>query len=159
MKYKWLFIILFASCRGNTNATMSSEELALVKDSVTAMIDHITDDLSTKGPVAWLDYFEDGPDFNMASDGALVFKNYQTASNFIRDTLVNMFARINLRWEHLRIDPLTNHLASIASDFHEDLIDSTGKSITTNGYITAIAEKTSCCWQLRNVHWSILKPQ
>jgi hypothetical protein len=157
MKYKYFAILIFISCRSN-NGALNSTDIELVKDSVKAMTEHISKDLAAKGPIVWLDYFEDGPDFYMASDGMLVFKDYQTASNFINDTLVKLFARINLRWDLLRIDPISNQLASVASGFHEDLLDSTGKSSTSNGYFSGIAEKTPHGWRLRNAHWSILKP-
>jgi hypothetical protein len=156
MKYRWLFIILFISCRIN-NAPLNASEMELVKDSVKAMTDHISKDLSVRGPVAWLDYFEDGPNFYMASDGLLVFRDYQSAGKFINDTLVKTFVLIILRWDQLRIDPLSINLASVSSGFHEELKDSAGKSIFTNGYFSAVAEKTSHGWQLRNTHWSILK--
>jgi hypothetical protein len=156
MNYRWLFVILFISCRTN-NAPLNASEIELVKDSVKAMTDHISKDLSVRGPVAWLDYFEDSPDFYMASDGVLVFKDYTSAGKFINDTLAKTFVRIILRWDQLRIDPLSINLASVSSGFQEELKNSAGKSIFTNGYFSAVAEKTSHSWQLRNAHWSILK--
>ncbi len=157
MRNKWIFVILFVSCRSNLNTKMSSAEVSRVKDSLTAMTDRISRDLSERGPVAWLNYFEESPNFYMASDGAIAFKDYQTARTFIRDTLVKTFKQILLHWDHMRIDPLTPDLASIGSDFHEELKDLSGKSAMSDGYFSAIAEKTAGGWQLRNAHLSISK--
>ena len=122
------------------------------------MTDNISRDLSVKGPVAWLNYFEDGPDFYMVSDEVLVFKDYQTARKFIVDTLTKTFAQIILRWDHLQVDSLTGSMATISSGFHEELKDSAGKSIFSSGYFNAVAEKTNHGWKLRNAYWTIRKP-
>jgi SnoaL-like domain len=150
------FLILFISCHSN-NSNLRADERSLVKDSISLMTVNITNDLSAHGPVAWLNYFEDVPDFFMAVDGEMAFMNYQSAKIFIQDTLVKTIRKINLQWSHLRIDPLTTQLASIGADFHEDLTDSTGKIIQGDGYITAIAVQTNEGWKLRNLHWSINK--
>ena len=122
------------------------------------MTEHIVSDLSVKGPIAWLDYFEDNPGFFMAVEGGLAFKDYQSANRYIRDTLVKTFRQISLQWDHLRIDPLTPNLASIGAGFHEEIIDSSGRKLSQGGYFSALAEKTFRGWQFRNVHWSMLKP-
>jgi hypothetical protein len=157
MKYIGLLFIFFISCHPG-NATLLPKDIELVNDSVRMMTDNISRDLSVRGPIAWLDYFEDSPDFFMVNDGVLVFKDYQTASKFITDTLVRTFAHIILKWDHLWIDPLTNQMATISSGFHEELRDSAGKSIFSSGYFNAVTEKTSRGWQLKNVYWSIRKP-
>jgi hypothetical protein len=158
MKYIWAIAILFLSCKTKTTS-LNSKEAESVKDSVLLMTARIAGDLSAKGPIAWLDYFEDSPDFFMAAEGSLTFKDYQTARIYIRDTLVNIFHQIILHWDHIRIDPLTSGLASIGAGFREELTDSAGKTISEAGYFSAIAEQTTQGWQLRNAHWSILKPQ
>ena len=156
MKYLLLSSILFVSCRAN-NTVLNTADIELIKDSARAMTDHLTRDLSDRGPIAWLDYFEDSPEFYMASEGSLTFENYQAAGKFINDTLVKKFVQITLHWDQLRIDPLSFNLASVASGFREELKDSSGKSIYANGYFSAVAEKSLNGWKLRNAHWSILK--
>lgn len=152
----WLSAFLVVSCQPD-HSTMNSAEIQMVKDSVTALTTNISKDLLAHGPEAWLNYFEDGPDFFMAADGVLAFKDYQAAKTFIEDTLVKSIRRIELHWSKLRIDPLTVRLASIGTDFHEDLTDSAGKTIVADGYFTAIAVQTTRGWQLQNLHWSIVK--
>jgi hypothetical protein len=157
MKYIGPLFIFFISCHpGKT--TLLPKEIELVKDSVRVMTDNISRDLSVRGPIVWLDYFEDSPDFFMVSDGVVVFKDFQTARKFITDTLVRTFTQIILRWDHPAIDPLTNQMATISSGFHEELKDSAGKSIFSSGYFSAVAEKTNRGWQLKNAYWSIRKP-
>jgi hypothetical protein len=108
-------------------------------------------------PAAWLNYFEESPDFFMVSDGQLAFKDYQSGKLFIENTLIKNILKINLQWNYLRIDPLTSELASMGGNFHEDLTDSSGKIIQSDGYLTAVAKLTNRGWKIRNLHWSMLK--
>ena len=130
--------------------------MADVKDSVQKMANSIAQSISQQGPVAWLQYFENAPDFFMASEGKLVFPNYDTAKNFITNTLVKLIRKIELRWGDVRINPLTNDLASMAATFHEDLTDAAGKTTPQDGYFTGLAHHTTHGWKLLNAHWSVI---
>jgi hypothetical protein len=112
-----------------------------------------------KGQVAWLRYFENTPEFFMASDGQLVFPNIDSATRFINNTLVKKINKIELHWSNIHIDPLSVMFAGMAASFHEDITDFTGKKISVDGYFTGIAQKTPHGWQLRNLHWSIIAPK
>jgi len=147
---------LVASCQPSAS-TLDSKESNLVMDSVHLMTANLINDLSSRGPVAWLNYFEESPDFFMVSDGQLAFKDYQSGKLFIENTLIKNILNINLQWNHLRIDPLTSELASMGGNFHEDLTDSSGKIIQSDGYLTAVAKLTNRGWKIRNLHWSMLK--
>ncbi len=154
----WLMIIsaiLILSCNPKEEK-LSIQKASLVKDSVVLLASRIEKDITANGPIAWLNYFEDVPGFFMASEGRLAFKDYQSAKTFIKDTLVTALPKIELRWSNLRVDPLTDHLASIGTDFHETITDASGKTILLDGYFTAVAEETKLGWKLRNVHWSVL---
>ncbi len=153
----FLATALLFSCR-RSHAKLSKEQSALVKDSVSRMAVNIAADISKNGPRAWLNYFEDTPDFFMANEGQLVFKDYQSAKIFILNTLVKNIPVIKLRWANIRIDPFTPRLASIGADFHEDQVTSTGKKLSYDGYFTGIAHYDGHRWKLRNTHWSIKAP-
>ena len=131
-------------------------QFAAIRDSVQIMTQSISKDISLEGPGAWLKYFENTADFFMASEGRLVFPNNDSAANFIKNTLVKTIRKIDLRWNNLRIDPLSSKLAGISADFHEDITDNTGKKIAEDGYFTGIAEQTPQGWKLRNAHWSVV---
>ena len=152
-----LTISMIFSCKRN-HAKLSKEQSALVKDSVSRMAANIAADISKNGPRAWLDYFEDNPDFFMANEGQLVFKDYPSAKAFILNTLVKNISGIKLYWDNIRIDPFTPRLASLAADFHEDQVMSGGKTLSYDGYFTGIAHYDGHRWKLRNVHWSIKAP-
>ncbi len=115
----------------------------------------IAKDVSDKGPLAWLQYFKDTSDFFMASGGHLVFANNDSAKNFINHVLVKSIREIKLHWSNVRVDPLTDQLASVGAAFHEDMMDSTGKELPIDGYFTGTAEQTSIGWKLLNAHWSM----
>jgi hypothetical protein len=160
-KYWCLLIFVIGvtiSCQNN-HPQLTTEQSKLVKDSVFKLTADIATNISTKGPAAWLNYFEDTPGFFMASDGQLAFTDYPSAKAFILNTLVKSIPHIKLRWENLRIDPLTSNLAAMGADFHEDITNAAGNSLPFDGYFTATAHFNGHSWKLRNLHWSIKKPQ
>ena len=148
-----LISFFISSCNNNTE-TFTSKERSLVQDSVQLMAESIAKDISREGPIIWLRYFENTPDFFMAADGQLVFPNIDTATSFVNNILIKIMPKIQLHWSNIRIDPLTNKLASISAIYHEDITDPTGKMTPHDGYFTGIAHQTSQGWKLRNAHWS-----
>jgi ketosteroid isomerase-like protein len=133
----------------------SSFNATAIRDSVSQMTANIARDISAKGPAAWLDYFDDTPDFFMASNGQLVFKDYTAARAFIQNSLVRVISKINLRWHQVRIDAFSPDVAAVGADFHEDLTDIKGQTTAVDGYFTATAHHTANGWKLRNAHWSL----
>src|ERR1700733_9713998 len=96
--FKYCVLLLFAislvvSCKRNP-AKLNAADKALVKDSVTNMAANIAVDVSKNGPRAWLNYFEDTPDFFMANEGQLVFQDYQSSKTFILNTVVKNILQI-----------------------------------------------------------------
>jgi hypothetical protein len=149
----FITIILFSYCRNNNGSTKEIQDSYITK-SVRQMLDSIAIDVSSDGPVAWLHYFENTPEFFMASDGQMNFQNNDSAKDLINNSIIKQIARIGLNWNNIRIDVLTGTYASIGSDFHEDIIYNAGNKSSVNGYFTALAHRSSRGWQLRNLHWS-----
>lgn len=152
------FIVLMISpaisCKNN-NSKLTADESAVAKDSVTQMAAHIARDISTKGPTAWLDYFENDPGFFMASGGQIALKDYPAAKTFVRDTLPKMISKINLQWKNVKVDPLTDSFAAIGADFHEDIVMAGGATMAVDGYFTGTAHFDGIKWRLRNLNWAI----
>jgi hypothetical protein len=149
-----VFIFFFISSCNNNAETFTAKERSIVQDNVKLMTDSIAITVSHEGPIAWLKYFENTPDFFMVSDGQLVFPNIETAKIFINNTLIKVISKIQLRWSNIRIHPLTHSFANISAVYYEDITDSTGKTTPHDGYFTAIAHQTSEGWKLNNAHWS-----
>jgi hypothetical protein len=144
-------LVFLTSCNGEQTQFSSTE----TRKQLNQFAIVIENGVSKNGPIAWLNYFEDSPDFFMASNGDLVFKDYQDAHSFIINVLVKNISKINLKWRNIKVDLYAMDWGSIGADFHEDLFDPSGKTIAVNGYFTATAHKTINGWRLRNVHWSI----
>jgi hypothetical protein len=160
--WKYLCLLLLAinvivSCNCDQKQ-LNTKKTTIIKERVKGMMANIETDVSKNGPRAWLNYFEDTPDFFMANEGQLVFKDHQSARAFIIGTVVKIIPYIKLRWEHIRIDPLTSNLASIGADFHEDQVTNTGKKLSIDGYFSGIAHYEGHDWKLRNAHWSVKAP-
>jgi hypothetical protein len=145
-------LLLLWSCR--RQPAMTDEERAAIKDSVIRMMTQISVDITKGGPTQWLPYFEDDPGFFMASDGAIKFGDYRSATMYIRDTLPQIMSRISLTWRNLHVDPLTPEFAAISADFSEDIRLSGGQAISDSGFFTAIAHFDGTTWKLRNLNWA-----
>jgi hypothetical protein len=152
-----VLLLTISSC-GYHPGSLTQEQSSVVKEEVQQMADSIARNVSEMGPVAWLRWFENAPDFFMASEGKLVFSTFDSATSFINKTLVKTISKIELHWGNIRIDPYTEKLASIAAVFHEDMTDSAGNKLRIDGYFTGVAYKSSQGWRLRNAHWSTYKP-
>ncbi|MEP7107359.1 MAG: hypothetical protein ABI760_05240 [Ferruginibacter sp.] len=149
----FLYFCIAISCNNNAKS-LTPKQITDVQGTVMRMTKSIAKDISREGSIAWLKYFENTPEFFMASEGRLVFQNNDSATNFIKNILVKNIKKIELSWSNILIDPLTLKFANVAATFHEDITDFSGKTISEDGYFTGIAEKTSQGWKLRNAHWS-----
>src|ERR1700722_106367 len=90
-------MLFIKSCRIHTDS-LTKKQSTIVKDCVRQMYESIATAVSHEGPLAWLRYFENSPDFYMAADGQLVFPNIDTATNFINNVVVKIMPKIELRW-------------------------------------------------------------
>ena len=151
-------MLFINSCRNHADS-LTKEQSSVVKDSVRQMFESIATAVSHEGPLAWLRYFENSPNFYMAADGQLVFPDNGAATNFLKNIYAKSVRSIDLRWKDIRIDPLTSRTAGVAAIFHEDITDTAGKMSPSDGYFTGIAEQTSQGWQILNSHWSMIPPK
>lgn len=150
-------LIFLASCR-NSSVCLTATQAADVKAAVLKVTGAIAADVTAKGPIAWLQYFEDVPGFFMVSDGLMAFADITSAKDFISNKLVKQVTKIELNWSDIRIDPLTVNLAQVAASWYEDITDSTGNKITQHGYFTGLAQQTPNGWKFLNAHWSVVPP-
>lgn len=154
--FGFFVFLIFISCNSKQDS-LTQRQSAEVNESVQNMMQLLAKDISHNGPIAWLKYFENTPDFFMASDGQLVFRDNNSATTFIQNTLVKQIRKIELHWSDIRIDPMTSNFANIAATWNEDITDSTDNKTSQRGYFTAVAEKSLQGSQLRNAHWSVAK--
>jgi len=131
-------------------------EIGQVQGKVNKLLDSIAANVSAKGPSAWLNYLQDTSNFFMADNGQLAFKDYRSATQFVHDTLAKNMPKVNLKWSNIRIDPLSNSIASVGADYHEDVTGTAAKITALNGYFTATVVQVNDEWKLRNMHWSDL---
>ena len=63
--FNWVFcllIVITAACKSG-GRYLTTGETRLVNDGVRLLKTHIADDVSKKGPKAWLNYFDESQDF------------------------------------------------------------------------------------------------
>jgi hypothetical protein len=121
------------------------------------MMTTVSSEISSKGPIGWVNFFEKSPHFLMASEGQLAFHSGEQADSMTRNIVVKLIKKISLQWSQVQVDPLTADLACVAAYWHEDRMDSTNNKISQDGFFTAVAEKTPEGWKFRNSHWSVSK--
>jgi hypothetical protein len=148
-------LLYLSACQVKIPTGSDADDLAAVRDSVGAMANAIARDVTAEGPNAWLRYFEQSPQFSMASDGRLAFAGYDSAAAFV-PAYARGVRSIELTWKDMNIEPLSASLALMRSPFHELITDTSGHQVPTDGYFTGLAEHSSNGWQLRSLHWSII---
>ncbi|HXH38323.1 MAG TPA: DUF4440 domain-containing protein [Thermoanaerobaculia bacterium] len=126
-------------------------------DAVRQFIARVATEITARGPAAWGDFFDDSPNFFMASEGKLVFASGAGAREALKG-LTHVITSIELRWgQDLRIQPLAPGLAMVAVPWHEVRVEA-GRKVEEDGYFTAVAESTPGGWRFRNAHWSVATP-
>jgi hypothetical protein len=124
-----------------------------MRDSVRQFAVRIARDLAQDGPAAWLRHFDRHPSFFMASDGALVFPDADSATAFV-EHLARGVSAVDLEWVDLRVEPVAPGLAVVASGYRESIVDTAGVTVEFGGYMTGLARHTPDGWRLRHLHWS-----
>jgi len=125
-------------------------------DSVREFVGRVATGVTSRGPIAWHDFFDESPDFFMASEGKLVFASGEAARKGI-DGLTHVITSIELRWgTDMRIQSLGPGLAIVAAPYHEVLVLTEGRKIEEEGYFTGVATRTPKGWRFRNAHWSTI---
>jgi Domain of unknown function (DUF4440) len=131
---------------------------AAVEESVQAFAQTVARDVTQEGPAAWRKHFADSPSFFMVANGRMEFSNSAAVTAAMQD-LTRAIKQIELRWgDDLRVDPLTPHLAVVATTYHEVRVDPAGHRVEESGFFTGTAEYRDGRWQFRNAHWSVAAP-
>jgi TonB family protein len=111
-----------------------------VENGIRQFMSDVSQQVTERGPAAWKDFFENDPGLFMASDGAIVFHDADSATRGI-EALTHTLKHIELQWEHdLRIDAITPNIAAVAVSWHEVQVDSDSHETTEHGFFTGIAE-------------------
>jgi len=156
-----LLLVAFGSA-GCSARTVGSAELQSLTPASAAALDEsartfmhtVAHDVTQEGPLAWLKFFNTGPEFFMAVNGQLAFPNAAAAKEGTQN-FARTINRIDLTWgDDLRVDPLTAELAVVAASWREIQVDKAGHRIEEAGYFTALAEYRDGRWRFRDAHWS-----
>jgi len=123
------------------------------------MMATIAHEVTHDGPLAWRKHFADSPAFFMVNDGQMAFPHSADATKGIQGFAATIKS-IRLEWgSDLRIDPLTQDFAVVATSYFEEQEPLKGNPVQVRGYFTGVAELRDGRWQLRDAHWSSLHPQ
>jgi len=126
---------------------------AALRDSVEQFVSGIPLGLAEDGPLGWLRYFAEDARFFMASDGALIFPDRDSAVAFVRQ-LARSVSALDLEWIDLRVEPTAPGLAVVATAYEETITDTAGTATTFGGYMTGVVHHGDDGWRLLNLHWS-----
>jgi hypothetical protein len=147
-----------AGCSARTAGSAQLQSLipasaAAIDESARTFMHTVAHDVSQEGPLAWLRFFNTGPEFFVAVNGQLAFAN--AAAKEGTEKFARTINRIDLTWgDDLRVDPLTAELAVVAASWREIQADKAGHRIEETGYFTGLAEYRGGRWRFRDAHWS-----
>lgn len=136
-----------------STSPLDSDQSAAIEDSVTRLFESIPASLAENGPIAWLPYFDEGPEFFMASDGVLVFPSRDSATVFVRG-LAERISTIELRWVNMRVASLGPGVAVVGAAYEETVTDTAGTAIEFGGFMTGVARHHEDGWRVQSLHWS-----
>jgi hypothetical protein len=156
-----LLLAAFGSAGCSARASGSAElrsltpaSAAAIDESARTFMHNVAHDVTQEGPLAWLKFFNTGPEFFMAVNGQLAFPNAAAAKEGTQN-FARTINRIELTWgDDLRVDPLTAELAVVAASWREIQVDKAGRRNETAGYFTGLVEHRDGRWRFRDAHWS-----
>jgi len=146
-----------AACAAPAPAGLDPARAQAIEAGVRSLTDAIARDLSQEGPDAWLRHFVDDGTFFMANDGQLAFPDLAAATSAV-NAFDPTITRMGIAWEDLRIVPLSDSVAAVATPYSEVLIDTAGEEVRLGGYVTMLAVETAEGWRLQHLHWSSVPP-
>lgn len=109
--------------------------------------------LAAEGPTAWLELFEDGPTFFMASDGAVAFADRAEAEAFLAEFAPRV-STMRLEWIEPRLDLLTPSLAVVSSSYAEEIVMTDGTVSSFGGHVSGVLRRSGGAWKIQHLHWS-----
>jgi hypothetical protein len=125
-----------------------------VEASVRQFLADVAQGVSRDGPAAWQRYFAARPEFFMASDGVLAFRD-GTAAIVGISAAAREIRHIELRWgADARVDVLGPDLAVVGVPWSEVRELADGTRLADGGYFTAVVERREGTWRVRDAHWS-----
>ena len=148
-----------AGCSARAAGSAESQSLppvraAAIGESARTLMRTAAHDVTQEGPLAWLKFFNTGPEFFMAVNGQLAFPNAAAAKEGTQN-FARTINHIELTWgDDLRVDPLTAELAVVAASWREIQVDKAGHRIEETGYFTGLVEYRDGHWRFRDAHWS-----
>ena len=106
----------FARTAGSARLqSLAPASAAALGESARTFMHTVAHDVTQEGPLAWLKFFNTGPEFFMAVNGQLAFPNPAAAKEGTQN-FARTINRIELTWgDDLRVDPLTAELAIVAA--------------------------------------------
>ena len=145
--------LLFAACGYRSPQELDTQRSAAAETEVLSFLDTLRADLSDRGPLAWLDHFDHGPEFSMASDGVEIFPDYAAADSIVRGFAPEL-ASIRLDLDDLDLHRVDAGFAHFGTPYRETLVDTSGAEMAIHGYVTGTVVRTSGRWKVRSLHWS-----
>lgn len=125
-------------------------------DSARLLFVSVPPALAERGPVAWLDFFEDSAAFFMASDGALAFSDRPAAEAFLADFAPTV-SSMELEWHDLRFEDLGRGVVVVTSSYRETIRSRDGAESSFGGRVSGVIRQGADGWRFQHLHWSSAK--
>jgi hypothetical protein len=143
-----------AGCQSPAVQPADSTAPAAVAASVRQFLAEVAQGVTRDGPSAWQRYFSPRPEFFMASDGVLAFRD-GTAAIVGISAAAHEIRRIELKWgADARVDVLGPDLAVVGLPWSEVRELADGTRVADGGYFSAVVERRAGAWAFRDAHWS-----
>jgi ketosteroid isomerase-like protein len=144
--------LLLAGCAPRTQAALSAGHAGAITDSIRNTLVAYTERLNQADRDSLIRFYADDPRFSWAADGQVATHSVaQVRAEF--DALAG-FKRWHVEYKDPAIVPLAPGLASVATEYHMSLADSTGKGVAFSGALTMLWINTPAGWKILGGHSS-----
>jgi len=141
------FLCFITSCQ--QPAILTESQRAVIRDSVIQLNNRYFDDVKANRLGAVLDYIDDSPEFFWVFPPDTTVISHDALVAMFK-TEVRLYRSIDLVWDYMRVEPLTNQYAVYTGKFHETKIDISNRVTKFNGAETGIVVHRPTGWKFLN---------
>lgn len=148
MRYLVLLFLpcLLYSCRQKPEPFNAEQKQNIVND-VKAMLTAYGDDVRKNGLAAEINYFDTSADFFWMPAGFSSAMPYDSVCAILRGSS-GMFAKVDNRWDNLKVVPLATHWAVYTGKLTSSVADTFGNTATLQMWETGTVIKRADGWKL-----------
>lgn len=150
--FEALLALVVSACAQQAQTQLSADRARAIGDSVRSTLVAYADRLNAADRDSLIRFYADDPRFTWAADGQV--STHAVAQVRSQLDALAAFKHWHVEYKDSTIVPLAPGLASVATEYHMSLADSTGKGVAFDGALTMLWIHTPGGWKILSGHSS-----